>query len=146
MEINGIPRHIDEPLADFAEAIREYLDRIQPDLVITHGSNGEYGHPQHIYTHQGTLEALAHARQETALLTWSAWYEPPERRRILNRDDRADMVHDMTPWLDKKIAALLCHRTQHAMFLRNTGASSVPEMVWRRESFRIWKGPLPDDL
>jgi hypothetical protein len=32
------------------------------------------------------------------------------------------------------------------MFLRNTGAPSVPDMVWKTESFHIWQGPLPDDI
>ena len=45
MEVNGIPRRIDTPLADFIAALTEHIERIQPDLVITHGSNGEYGHP-----------------------------------------------------------------------------------------------------
>jgi len=146
MEINGIARPIDVPLEDFVRAINEYVLRIQPDLVITHGSNGEYGHPQHIYTHQATRLALARTEKEIALLSWCAWYEPPERERILNQDDKADIIYDITPWLETKIAAALCHRTQHAMFLRNSGAPSVAEMVWSTESFHIWKGPLPKDI
>jgi LmbE family N-acetylglucosaminyl deacetylase len=62
----------------------------------------------------------------------------------MNRDDQADIVSDITPWLDAKIAATLCHRTQHAMFLRNSGAASVGDMVLRTESFHIWKGPIPE--
>ena len=41
MEINGIARRIDEPLPVFADAIEDYIKRIQPDVVITHGSDGE---------------------------------------------------------------------------------------------------------
>ena len=77
-------------------------------------------------------------------MSWSARYEPADRERILNKSDRADIVRDITPWLDTKIAAALCHKTQHAMFLRNTGAPTVAEMVLRIESFHIWKGPLPN--
>jgi LmbE family N-acetylglucosaminyl deacetylase len=146
MEIGGVARHIDVPLEDFVKAIGEYVQKIQPDLVITHGSNGEYGHPQHIYTHQATRMALTDIAPEIALMSWSAWYEPNERKRILNQDDRADIVYDITPRLDTKIAAALCHRTQHAMFLRNSGAPTVADMVWRTESFHIWKGPLPKGL
>ena len=32
------------------------------------------------------------------------------------------------------------------MFLRNSGAPSVPDMVWKTEAFHIWQGPLPEDL
>jgi len=146
MEINGTPRRIDIPLEDFTGAIEEYIQRIRPDVIITHGSNGEYGHPQHIYTYQAARRALANGHREIAFMTWCAWYQPSERKRILNRDDPADMVLDISPWLDTKIAAALCHRTQHAMFLRNTGAASVEDMVWKTESFHIWKGRLPTDL
>ena len=69
MEINGIARRIDVSLKDFAGAIGNYIKRIQPDLVITHGSNGEYGHPQHIYTHQATRLALSNGHPHTALLS-----------------------------------------------------------------------------
>ncbi len=144
MEINGIPRRIDEPIEIFVQAIEEYVKKIQPDLIITHGSNGEYGHPQHMYTHQATRLALDNGDSDVALMSWSARYEPADRERILNKNDRADIVRDITPWLDTKIAAALCHKTQHAMFLRNTGAPTVAEMVLRIESFHIWKGPLPN--
>ena len=72
MEINGIARPIDIPLEAFIRAIGEYVDKIRPDLVITHGSNGEYGHPQHIYTHRATRLALADGAPDTALLSWCA--------------------------------------------------------------------------
>jgi LmbE family N-acetylglucosaminyl deacetylase len=156
MEINGIALPIDVPLEEFTKAISEYVKRIQPELVVTHGSDGEYGHPQHIYTHRATRMAMADGAPHTALLSWCAWYEPAEsgrmghgpaeHERILNNDDRADIVHNVTPWLDAKIAAALCHQTQHAMFLRNSGAPSVRDMVWKTESFHIWQGSLPRDL
>ncbi|UCD81908.1 MAG: PIG-L family deacetylase [Desulfobacterales bacterium] len=146
MEINGIARRIDIPVEVFAEAIGEHVARIQPDVVITHGSNGEYGHPQHIFTHQATLMALTNGHSGTAMMSWSAWHTPSERERILNKNDPADCVRDITAWLDKKIAAALCHKTQHTMFLRNTGAPRVADMVWKKESFHLWRGPLPEDL
>ena len=146
MEINGIARPIDIPLEEFTQSIGEYVAKIRPDLVITHGSNGEYGHPQHIYTYRATRMALANGAPATTLLSWCAWYQPADHERILNQDDRADIVHDVTPWLKAKIAAALCHQTQHAMFLRNSGVASVRDMVWNTESFHIWQGSLPNEL
>jgi LmbE family N-acetylglucosaminyl deacetylase len=143
MEINGIARRISEPLDVFVDAITKFIKQIQPDVVITHGSNGEYGHPQHVYTHEATRLAMTNGAGKTALLSWSAWHESPKRQRVLNRNDRADIIHDIGPWLERKVAAALCHRTQHAMFLRNTGAPSVPAMIWPVETFHIWQGKLP---
>jgi LmbE family N-acetylglucosaminyl deacetylase len=146
MEINGIARCIDVPLAEFAAAIDNYVRKIGPDLIITHGSNGEYGHPQHIFTHQATRLALSNAHSDIALMSWSAWHAPSERERVLNQDDAADIISDISPWHEIKVTAALCHKTQHAMFLRNSGAPTVPDMIWKTESFHIWQGPLPADL
>lgn len=146
MEINGVARRIEVPLADFAAAIATSIQEIDPQLVITHGSNGEYGHPQHIYTHCATRLALKSGRQGTALMSWSAWHTPTEYERILNQDDQADIINDISPWHNIKVAAALCHKTQHAMFLRNSGAPSVPDMVRKTEAFHIWQGPLPQGL
>ncbi len=146
MEINGIARRIDVPLQEFAAAIDKYVRKIGPDLIITHGSNGEYGHPQHIYTHRATRLALGDGHTQTALMTWSAWHTPCDRERVLNPDDQADIVNDISAWHDIKVAAALCHKSQHAMFLRNSGAPSVADMVWKTEAFHIWQGPLPAHL
>ena len=146
MEINGIARPIDVPLPEFVQAISEQVDILQPDVVITHGSNGEYGHPQHVYTHRATRQALADRNPRITLLSWCAWYEPSTHPRILNPDDSADIVIDITPWHDKKVAAAMCHKTQHAMFLRNTGAPAVADMIPKIESFHVWQGQLPREL
>jgi len=146
MEIGGTPHRIDVPLEDFAGAIAQHVERIGPHLVMTHGSAGEYGHPQHVHTHRAVRLALEQTRSRAALMSWAAWHETSPIRRILNRDDRAHIVRDVTPWLEAKIAAVMCHRTQHAMFLRNSGAPAVEKMVWSTESFHIWSGPLPPGL
>ena len=146
MEINGIARRIDVPLAEFVQAITEHVQTLQPDIVITHGSNGEYGHPQHVYTHQAVRQVLANHEPHMTLLSWCAWYEPSANPRILNRDDPADIVVDISPWHAKKVAAAMCHKTQHTMFLRNTGAPTVADMIPKIESFHVWQGQLPPEL
>jgi LmbE family N-acetylglucosaminyl deacetylase len=138
MEIGGTAARIDAPLHEFADAIGDYLRRLRPQIVLTHGSDGEYGHPQHIFTHRATRLALAGTGSPAELWSWAAWYENSERERLLNRHDRADIVRDVTPWLEAKVAAALCHRTQHTMFLRNSGAPEVRTMVGTVESFRRW--------
>jgi hypothetical protein len=90
--------------------------------------------------------ALNNGRPNIALISWSAWHRPAERERILNKDDPADIIYDITPWHLIKVAAALCHRTQHAMFLRNSGAASFPQMVWKTETLRTWRDPLARDL
>ncbi|NJN15587.1 MAG: hypothetical protein HC822_04475 [Oscillochloris sp.] len=142
--IGGSVAHIDVPLDQFAAAIGAQIAELQPDLVITHGSNGEYGHPQHIYTHRAVQLALAAVTRPIALATWSAWHLPHERERMLNHDDRATHIFDISPWFAAKLAAAACHRSQHAMFYRNTELQDLAAIVLRYESLRLWRGELPD--
>jgi len=44
-------------IAGFAARIGRVLRRLKPQVVLTHGSDGEYGHPQHVVTHLATLKA-----------------------------------------------------------------------------------------
>ena len=58
MEIGGEALAIDADPETFCAALAERIGALKPDIVITHGSNGEYGHPQHIYTHRAVRAAL----------------------------------------------------------------------------------------
>ncbi len=61
---------------EFEAALVAAIRRLRPDVLLTHGTNGEYGHPQHIFTHQAVLaavQALAEPRPE--LLTWCAAHD-----------------------------------------------------------------------
>ncbi len=140
MEIDGVAMRIDASLDEFAEAIRTYLERVQPDVVVTHGSGGEYGHPQHIFTHQAVFEAIRRLphRGPREVVTWVARHPANEGERLTNNDDPADEVLDISPWFDAKLAATLCHRSQHTMFRRNNQGKDLSEVVRRIESYRHW--------
>jgi LmbE family N-acetylglucosaminyl deacetylase len=131
---------IDASPEEFASAIRAVLDRLRPDVVLTHGSNGEYGHAQHIFTHKAVRAALGErvAGASPELLTWCAMHPGQASDRFINRDDPADLVVDVTPWLDRKLAALECHRTQHAMIRRNSKETDLRRVLRSVESFRRW--------
>jgi LmbE family N-acetylglucosaminyl deacetylase len=146
MDLGGTALALDVPFGIFSQSIAEHIQRIHPDLVITHGSDGEYGHPQHIYTHRAVKKAFLDHSPPAALMTWQAWHAPFGRPGVLNPHDPADFIRDITPWKSFKVQAALCHKTQHAMFLRNTGVKRVEEMIWGIESFHIWKGPVADEL
>ncbi|MGE5220863.1 MAG: PIG-L deacetylase family protein [Omnitrophica WOR_2 bacterium] len=94
------------------------------DVVITHGSNGEYGHPAHLLSHQAALVALESfsvtdpKTPAPFLYTAAASFPGHPRPRLTNKDDPADLVVDITPVRKQKEDAALCHRTQHALFVR----------------------------
>lgn len=47
------------PLEEAAAAVREVIQQVDPDLVITYDQQGGYAHPDHIRTHEATCAALA---------------------------------------------------------------------------------------
>ncbi len=122
-----------------AASIRQF----EIDVVITHGSNGEYGHPAHVLTHQAAqLAARSFADQskfKPRLYTVAAAYPGHPRPRLANASDKAHLVLDVRPTLVEKTSAALCHATQHALFVRRPSAEagrrlSVPEVILSEES------------
>jgi len=140
MEIGGEALAIDAEPAAFVAALAERIAALKPDVVITHGSNGEYGHPQHVYTHRAVLSALGALApwRPGALLTWCANTGNAETDRVVNQDDPADFDLDVSPWFDRKVAAANAHVSQHAMFLRNNKTTDLANALRRHEAFKRW--------
>ncbi|MBM4424056.1 MAG: hypothetical protein FJ030_11795 [Chloroflexi bacterium] len=74
------PEHNPTMLAgQIVNAIRQF----EIDAVLTHGSNGEYGHPAHVLVHQTTLAAVTALRQEyTTQPPNHPATQPPSHRTI----------------------------------------------------------------
>ncbi len=110
------------------------------EAVVTHGSDGEYGHPAHLLTHQAAriaVEALAKTSPGTlapVLYTAGAAFPQHPRPRLTNPHDPADLVVDVRPVMAVKTSAAMCHRTQHALFVRRPSQEAgrlltVPEVM-----------------
>lgn len=147
------PQH--DPLmlgGQIAAAVKQF----KVDAVLTHGSNGEYGHPAHVLMHQMTLAAVAALRKEQAssaplLYTFAANFPDHPRPRLANADDPADLVLDISPYFDKKEAAAMCHKTQHALFVRRPSQElgrpvAVREALLTVESLHRIFGSTDDEL
>jgi LmbE family N-acetylglucosaminyl deacetylase len=120
----------DEELYPFTDDIDTLVNQIQDQLtetqsqvVLTHGSNGEYGHPAHVLLHQAARQAVETSNIGVSLYTVQACFENHPKPRLANRDDQADIVIDVQPLLEAKIQAAYCHRSQHALFTRRTSES-----------------------
>ncbi len=129
------------------------------DAVLTHGSDGEYGHPAHVLSYQAAriaVEAYAKTGPDmpTPLLyTVQAIFNDHPRPRLANKSDPAHLVLDVSAALPQKIKAALCHRSQNALFVRRASEEagrqlSVPEVIMPLESFHRAIPPTsaaPDD-
>jgi len=71
-------QHLDD--ADHGEAVARiaaHLRRIRPDVVITFGPDGAYGHPDHVAISQFTTAAIVAAANAGFLVEGSGATEPP---------------------------------------------------------------------
>jgi LmbE family N-acetylglucosaminyl deacetylase len=127
-------------LAMLAGQVAASIRQHGPLAILTHGSNGEYGHPAHILTYTAARIAVESFGASAPLL-YSVMADFPDhpRRRLANHADPAHLVVDITPGLPQKEKAALCHRTQHALFVRRRSQElgrpvTVPEALMRLES------------
>ncbi len=134
------------PEADFEVLVGQIVDFVRqrrPDVVLTHGSNGEYGHPAHKLAHAATRQA-AGTGLVPLLYSFCASYPAHPYPRLSNADDPADIVVDVSAFLDQKEAAALCHATQNALFVRRRSQQAgrkitVREALLTEEAFhRHW--------
>jgi LmbE family N-acetylglucosaminyl deacetylase len=115
--------------------ITAYIQQIQPDAVITHGSSGEYGHPAHRLTFNAVSQAIDSLQEQAPLLyTFSAAFPEHPRPRLVNENDPAHLILDIAPVLSQKADAALCHKSQNALFVRRSSIRAgrpltVPEVV-----------------
>jgi len=138
-------------------AIVEHLRRVHPDVVITFGPDGAYGHPDHIAISQfTTAAALRAAGRDFALsklyyIAWSAakWdaYQAALKRLTSTVDGVERQVVPFPDWaittrLDTSavwrtvLRAVQCHRTQMSIY-KNLEALPTEhhEVLWGRQEF-----------
>jgi LmbE family N-acetylglucosaminyl deacetylase len=136
-------------------AIAEHVKRIHPEVVITFGPDGAYGHPDHIAISQFTTAAIVAAADPAVsklyYLAWpaSAWaaYQAAFRTLISTVDG---VERQATPWPDWAITTMIdtrefwttvwraisCHESQVSAYERLKDLP--PEhhaALWGRQSF-----------
>lgn len=123
---------------DFNTLARQFADitrQQRADLVLTHGSDGEYGHPAHQLVHQAVLRAIPATLPKTLVYTLAALV-PEIEDRLWNTSEPAHLALDIRPWSAAKIAAMECHVSQHALFKRRRQLQTVREALRTVESVR----------
>ncbi len=141
-------------LESLSQEIAAAMRATRAQALLTHGSNGEYGHPAHILMHQASKFALQSAwGTGIPLYTIAADFPDHPRPRLANQGDPAHFIVDVSPWLATKLKAAECHRTQHALFVRRSSqeagrALALSEVLMPVESLhRAWPpaGEYGDD-
>jgi LmbE family N-acetylglucosaminyl deacetylase len=112
-----------EPNVDLRRAITREIRRFKPDLVMTHhplrATSVPIGasHPDHLAVGEATLAAVypdaRNPRAYSELLAQG--FEPHRVREVwLPGFEAADVFIDATPYIERKIQAVMCHTSQFA--------------------------------
>lgn len=136
-------------LTMLAGQVAASIQQHQPVAIFSHGSNGEYGHPAHLLMHHAVEIAVASLGEQAPLLyTPHAAYPTNPRPRLMNKADPAHFILDISAAREQKMQAALCHKTQNAMFIRNSSKDAgrtltMAEIILDTESFHRAAPPVP---
>lgn len=111
---NGIA---ERPFSALVEEIAAWLADRQPNAVITFGSHGVTGHPDHVVIGSATRWAVERLAEQGiaphAVYVISPIFGPGERRFDLSGEEQgATHRVDVTAVAGRKLAALQCHASQ----------------------------------
>lgn len=145
----------DAPRDDVRRTLVTLIRRVRPSIVVTFDPNGFNGHPDHIAISRFTSEAIAAAADArwhpdaggphaVRRLLWTPPIAPWEAaaRDRLDEVPGADFVVDVSPWRERRAAALRAHRTQHLSVNRYFFDQPDPARVLDIEIWRQAWGPL----
>ncbi|MEU0456990.1 PIG-L deacetylase family protein [Streptomyces sp. NPDC006129] len=133
----GRPRLCAAPLDRTVGELVTHLRSFRPEIVVTHDAYGGLtGHEDHVHTHRVTLLAVHAAGLErlypdagepwrpsalylathphSAVRDWGGHWAPTGKALRTVPDDLITAAVDVTPWLERKVAAILAHRSEVA--------------------------------
>jgi LmbE family N-acetylglucosaminyl deacetylase len=134
----GLPDGCLQPTVELRRAIAREIRRFRPDLVLTHAPERMltvdigFSHPDHLAVGSATLSAVyPDARNPRAYreLLSEGLAAHRVREVWLPGLEYADHFVDATGWIDRKIEAVLCHRSQF-------GNGADETVAWLRDRAR----------
>lgn len=130
----GRPRLVDAPLDEVVRRLVEHIRELRPEVVVTHDAyGGMTGHVDHLHTYRVTALAVEAAgleqlhpeagepwRPRHLLLATHPHAVVAQLREVVGarravhgvaEEEITDRL-DVTPWLERKVAAVLAHRSE----------------------------------
>ncbi|MGH3699777.1 MAG: N-acetyl-1-D-myo-inositol-2-amino-2-deoxy-alpha-D-glucopyranoside deacetylase [Pseudonocardiaceae bacterium] len=160
-------------LAEQVDALVEVLEQVRPQVVVSYGPDGGYGHPDHVRAHQVTMAATAQLPQ-VARVFWAVHpvsavadgitalrampglpFPLPGPHGLPGVDDaEVSTVLDVTAHRGAVLAAMRAHATQIAVWTDGAHAAfalcdGVARPVFDTEYLTLARGPAAgahDDL
>ncbi|NND70237.1 MAG: PIG-L family deacetylase [Rhodothermales bacterium] len=105
----------DHDAARLEHDIAVQINKFDPDVVLTHGSTGDYGHPAHVLMHRMTKNAAS--KVGVVLYSFNAFFPGSGRMGALNRNDWATILVDGSPYQQTRFESFWEHETQWSVFV-----------------------------
>jgi LmbE family N-acetylglucosaminyl deacetylase len=145
------------PLEEVRRTLVGLIRREQPTVVLTFDPNGFNAHPDHVAISRFTSDAIAAAADPrwypgtgaahcVRRLLWTPPFAPWEVAGAGDAGGQAggDFILDVSPWRDRRAAALRAHRTQHLSVDKYFFEQPHTDRILDTESWRqAWGPPLP---
>jgi LmbE family N-acetylglucosaminyl deacetylase len=138
----GEPSDAEPDVDGIHDVLANELASCEFQILVTHGSEGEYGHPMHLAIH-GAVRRLGHETGKV-VLSFCANRGSNTFHRFTNRHDIADFSITVKESLSPKRHSLQCHRSQWPVFLGEYKGEDHHQLAVERflhqsmhESYRI---------
>lgn len=131
-------------------SVEELAEQLRPhfsdcDLVVTHGSSGEYWHPAHLLVHDAACLVMeSNGEDEPGLLTFLARNDDHPIPKLVNKDDEPFLQIDVSEHGEKRLRALESHESQLELFGRF--AEGGPADFIRKTSVETYALKNPGEL
>lgn len=157
------------PVAEVAAYIRAVLIRVRPDLVVTYGPGGGYGHPDHVRCHDATVAAVADLGEQAPLLVFAevpaeviedafdanapgfdlTGFNPAKAIPSVPNEYPVAIKQDVSEFLGAKAMAMAAHHTQIIVAGEFFSLSNdIGQKILDTEYFTVpdYDGPVADTL
>ncbi len=100
------------------EKITKLVEALEADLVVTHGSDGEYGHPVHIFLNRVMchVNEIANRHGKTSFLSFNAFDHSHKLRHLQNPTDMPEICFDGEEYAERRLESLVAHESQCYIF------------------------------
>ncbi|UOQ45839.1 bacillithiol biosynthesis deacetylase BshB2 [Halobacillus salinarum] len=126
-----------EPIDELAEDLLKRLERLKPSIVITHYP-GFAVHPDHDALGAAVVAAVEKMKKEERPEIWMHAISNDHEERL----GKPEIIHDVTPYWDKKLAAIKSHLSQaDGMMNLIEKHDQASEQVNRLKTERFYRYP-----
>ena len=152
----------DAPPDEIRRTLVTLIRRVRPSIVATFDPNGFNVHPDHVAISRFTSDAIGAAADPrwhpevgdahaVSRLLWTPPFPPWEAAKFddIGAHAGADFVIDVSPWRERRAAALRAHRSQHLSidkyFFKQPDVARVLAVETWRQGFGPPLGRRPSD-